>query len=95
VDRRTQERQERILSRMLDSHKSLTQKDYSEKRKSNTGEEIIYSGPTGLPADLGEREMLLINAMESALQEGHSREYQNMMKKYFRTLQKQEETPHE
>ncbi|MDP6570425.1 MAG: hypothetical protein QGF57_04205 [Candidatus Marinimicrobia bacterium] len=95
VDRRTQERQERILSRMLDSHKSLTQKDYSEKRKSNTGEEIIYSGPTGLPADLGEREMLLINAMESALQEGHSREYQNMMKKYFRTLQKQEEAPHE
>ena len=32
VDRRTQERQERILSRMLDSHKSLTQKDYSEKQ---------------------------------------------------------------
>ncbi len=93
VDRKTQERQERILSRMLDSHKSLTQKDYSEKRKSNTGEEIIYSGPTGLPADLGEREMLLINAMESALQEGHSREYQNMMKKYFRTLQNQQEAP--
>jgi BMFP domain-containing protein YqiC len=92
VDRRTQERQQRILSRMLDSQKSLTQKDYSEKRKSNTGEEIIYSGPTGLPSDMGEREMLLINAMESALQEGHSREYQNMMKQYFRSLQKGEET---
>ena len=73
---------------MLDSQKSLTKKDYSEKRKSNSGEEFIYSGPTGLPADLGEREMLLINAMESALQEGHSREYQNMMKQYFRSLQK-------
>jgi len=95
VDRRTQERQQRILSRMLDSQKSLTQKDYSEKRKSNTGEEAIYSGPTGLPNDLGEREMLLINAMESALQEGHSREYQKMMKQYFRNLQKREETPNE
>jgi hypothetical protein len=92
VDRRTQERQQRILSRMLDSQKSLTQKDYSEKRKSNTGEENTYSGPTGLPSDMGEREMLLINAMESALQEGHSREYQNMMKQYFRSLQKGEET---
>ena len=92
VDRRTQDRQQRILSRMLDSQKSLTQKDYSEKRKSNTGEKIIYSGPTGLPSDMGEREMLLINAMESALQEGHSREYQNMMKQYFRSLQKGEET---
>ena len=55
-------------------------------------EEIIFSGPTGLPSDMGEREMLLINAMESALQEGHSREYQNMMKQYFRRLQKGEET---
>ncbi len=62
-------------------------KELLEKRKSNSGEEFIYSGPTGLPTDLGEREMLLINAMESALQEGHSREYQNMMKQYFRSLQ--------
>ena len=95
VDRRTRERQQRILSRMLDSQKSLTQKDYTEKRKSTVGEELIYSGPAGLPADMGEREMLLINAMESALQEGHSREYQNMMKQYFRSLQKEEESPNE
>jgi hypothetical protein len=95
VDRKTQERQQRILSRMLDSQKSLTQKDYSEKRKSSGGEENIYSGPTGLPADMGEREMLLINAMESALQEGHSREYQNMMKHYFRSLQKGEGSTNE
>jgi hypothetical protein len=95
VDRRTQERQQRILSRMLDSQKSLTQKDYSEKRKSNSAEEFIYSGPTGLPTDLGEREMLLINAMESALQEGHSREYQNMMKQYFRSLQQGENSQSE
>ena len=91
VDRRTQDRQQRILSRMLDSQKSLTQKDYSEKRKSSGGEEFIFSGPTGLPTDMGEREMLLINAMESALQEGHSREYQNMMKQYFRSLQRGDE----
>ncbi len=95
VDRRTQDRQQRILSRMLDSQKSLTQKDYSEKRKSSGGEEFIFSGPTGLPTDMGEREMLLINAMESALQEGHSREYQNMMKQYFRSLQKGDESINE
>ena len=39
VDRKTHERQQRILSRMLDSQKSLSQKDFSEKRKSNTAEE--------------------------------------------------------
>ncbi len=88
IDRETHERQQRILSRMLDSQKSLTQKDYSEKRKSSTGEQLMYSGPSGLPEDMGERETLIMNAMESALQEGHSKEYQDMMKKYFRRLQK-------
>ena len=58
-------------------------------------EELIYLGPTGLPSDLGEREILLINAMESALQEGHSREYQNMMKQYFKNLQQGENTSDE
>ena len=87
VNRRTQERQQRILSRMLDSQKSLSQKDFSEKRKSNTAEEIIFSGPTSLPENKGEKNLLLINAMDSALKEGHSREYQTMMKQYFRNLQ--------
>ena len=54
----------------------------------NTGKDIDYTGPTGLPNNLGEREVFLMNAMESALKEGHSREYQNMMKQYFRNLQK-------
>ena len=89
VTRQTMERQERILSRMLDSQKSLTQRDYSEKRKSNTGESFMYSGPAGLPSDLGQREVLLIKAMENALNEGHSREYQSMMKTYFRNLQRE------
>ena len=42
IDRRTQERQERILSRMLDSQKSLTQKDFSEKRKSKSAKETDW-----------------------------------------------------
>jgi len=88
VTRNTRERQERILSRMLDSQKSMTQRDYSKKRKSETGEEMLYSGPAGLPAGLGERDLLLIKAMEDALNEGRSREYQDMMKTYFRQLQK-------
>ena len=91
VTRKTMERQEQILSRMLDSQKSMTQRDFSEKRKSKTGNEFSYDGPTGLPADKGQRDLFLINAMEAALQEGHSREYQQMMKHYFRGLQEASE----
>ena len=75
---------------MLDAQKSMSQRDYSEKRKSAGGATFTFDGPAGLPADLGEREILLIEAMEEALQEGHSREYQAIIKTYFRELQKLE-----
>ena len=53
-----------------------------------TEEKNIYSGPTGLPSDLGEREMLLINAMESAMEENLSNEYEKLIQLYFLNLQK-------
>ena len=88
IDRQTMDRQEKILSRMLDAQKSMSQRDYSEKRKSKKGESFTYDGPSGLPNDFGERKVLLIEAMEEALEEGHSKEYQKMIKTYFRELQK-------
>ena len=56
---------------------------------------IMYLDPSGMPTDLGEKNLLLINAMESALQEGHHRQYQIMMKQYFRNLQKVETSTNE
>ena len=89
VDRRTKERQQRILSRMLDSQKSLTKKDFSNNRKSEQyTDNVIYDSPSGLPKNKGQRDLLLINAMEEALQEGHSNEYQELIKLYFYNLQK-------
>ena len=87
INRETKERQQRILSRMLDSQKSLKQKDYSEKRKSKKANAFDYAGPGGLPENLGAREMLLMKAMDSALEEDFSIEYQIMIKNYFRNLQ--------
>ena len=91
IDRQTMDRQEKILSRMLDAQKSMSQRDYSEKRKSKKGESIIYDGPAGLPEDYGNRKILLIEAMEDALDEGHTKENQKMIKTYFRELQKIED----
>ena len=52
------------------------------------GESMIYDGPAGLPEDYGNRKILLIEAMEDALDEGHTKENQKMIKTYFRELQK-------
>ena len=55
---------------------------------SSTYENIIYDSVDGLPEDRGQRELLLMDAMESALKEGHSNEYQEIIKLYFYNLQK-------
>ena len=88
ISRETIERQERILSRMLDNQKSLTQKDFSNKRKSKTGSNFIYTGNEALPENLGDRNLLLINAMEDAMEEGFSIEYNKLIRNYFLNLQK-------
>ena len=55
-----------------------------------SNENIIYDSVDGLPEDRGQRELLLMDAMESALKEGHSNEYQEIIKLYFYNLQKNE-----
>ena len=89
INRETINRQERILSRMLDSQKSMTKKDFSEKRRGTVSNDAIFSGPGNLPENMGEKDLLLINAMESAIKEGHSLEYQKLIRTYFLNLQKE------
>jgi len=95
VDQRTIDRQEKILSRMLDSQRSMTQRDLSKKRKSKESEEFLYIGPDGLPLDYGERKLILMEAMEQALQEGYSQDYNKMIREYFQSLQEQMEAEYE
>ena len=95
VDQRTIDRQEKILSRMLDSQKSMTQRDLSKKRKSKEAEEFLYIGPDGLPIDYGERKLILMEAMEQALKEGYSQDYNNMIREYFQSLQEKMDAEYE
>ncbi len=88
--RRTQERQERILSRMLDSQRSLTQRDYKQERKSRSASQIVYSGPGGLPSDLGQRRSLALEALNRAMKSGYPRDYQDMIRRYFNTISQEE-----
>jgi len=85
-DRETSNRQQRILSRMLDSQKSLTQRGFEDERKSQTAEQIILGGPMGLPEDLGQRQSLIMEAMDIALKSGYNNDYQKMIRRYFNAL---------
>ncbi|MBA7594544.1 MAG: hypothetical protein GH143_10680 [Calditrichaeota bacterium] len=87
VTRRTLERQQQIVTRLLDSQKSLTVQDFKKERKGEAPAQILtYTGPSGLPANLGEREDLIMQAMEKALRTGYSQGYQVIIQNYFQRL---------
>ena len=87
VTRRTLDRQQKILTRLLDSQKSLAVRGFKDERKGTTPTgNFTYLGPDGLPADRGERADLILRAMEQALRTGYSQEYQVIIQNYFRRL---------
>ena len=57
-----------------------------EERKSETATEIFISGPAGLPADMGQRRSLTMEAMNRALKAGYPRDYQAMIRRYFNAI---------
>ena len=89
-DRKTQKRQQKILSRMLDSQVSMTQRGEKEERKSiSVKSKIKYEGPGGLPTDLGQRENLALKALNKSMKAGYSKEHQTMIKRYFNSFSKE------
>ena len=85
-DKKTNDRQQKILSRMLNSQRSMTQRGVKDERKSKTASQVSSAAPLGLPSDLGQRKSIIMNAMDEALSAGFSREYQGMIQKYFNSL---------
>ncbi|MCH8327897.1 MAG: hypothetical protein IID15_05155, partial [Candidatus Marinimicrobia bacterium] len=87
ITRRTIDRQQNILNRLLDSQKSLSEQDFKDERRGRSpAEQLAYEGTDELPADLGQRADLVLQSMEKALRSGYSREYQAVMRTYFQRL---------
>ena len=90
VLRKTIERQQKILTRMLDAQKSLRTQSYKKERESITGKDFDSLSPGELPVDLGERNILLRQKLEEALKNGYTAEYNEIIRKYFEELAKEE-----
>ena len=86
VSKETTDKQNKILSRLLDSQKSLKEKDYSDKRKESIAEEKPYSESFLIQNELNERNIIYMDAMEDAMEESYSEEYKKMFRKYYRGL---------
>lgn len=85
VSRETIERQEKILTRMLDAQQSLQERDFSRKRKAETGRlpENVYRPPN---IDRGKWTPQGLPAWRNWRQEYYPQEYQEVLEEYFKSL---------
>ncbi|MBD3385801.1 hypothetical protein GF407_12850 [candidate division KSB1 bacterium] len=85
VNRQTIERQEKILSRMLDAQKSIREREFSKKRKAETGKTYQAASPEALPSDF-DHEDQLTQGLLRAKKQGFSNDYLKLIEQYFRSL---------
>lgn len=83
------QKQERILSRMLDAQRSINERDFEKQRESNTGENIVRQSPAELNLNSDKGKNLIKDELNRAVQEGYSKDYEELIRKYFEALQKE------
>jgi hypothetical protein len=86
VNRETIKRQEGILSRLLDTQKSVNRREYSKKRKAETGLDVSRLSPI-LANDLNADSERIMDIIKRALEEQYPRQYERLIKSYFKSFQ--------
>ncbi|MCF8242864.1 MAG: hypothetical protein K9J16_15905 [Melioribacteraceae bacterium] len=83
-------KQERILSKLLDAQRSINERDFEERRESLTGEMFNRESPADLILSSEEGKNKLREELLKAIKEGYSKDYEELIRKYFEALQKKE-----
>jgi hypothetical protein len=92
VSRNTINQQKRILSRLLDAQRSMHNRDFSKKREAETGKEYQAASPQALPTNLLSQKDLLKNELLKAMKEGYSKDFRELIQKYFEALAREKQT---
>jgi hypothetical protein len=81
------QKQEKILSRLLDAQRSINERDYEKERESFTGKNPNRKSPAELNLSSEQGKDLIRDELNKAGREGYSKDYENLIRKYFEALQ--------
>jgi hypothetical protein len=87
VNPETLRKQERILSRLLDSQRSARERDFEKKRKAESGREVARKSPGAVDLSTQQGKTRFRQDMLKALEEGYTKDYEELIKKYFELLE--------
>lgn len=81
-------KQERILSRLLDASKSVNDRDFEEQREGKSAQNIFKTSPSEIDFSTQEGKEKTLQDMMKVNQRGYTKDYENLIKSYFESLQK-------
>ena len=84
------QKQERILSKLLDAQRSINERDYEKNRESNTGTDIVRNSPADLNLSSDKGKDQITDELNRAVQQGYTRDYEDLIRKYYEALQKED-----
>jgi predicted RNase H-like HicB family nuclease len=83
------QKQERILSRLLQAQRSMRERDYEQKRKGTSATTPAGKSPAELSAKKTESQ--LQKDLQRAQESGYSKEYLELIRKYYESLERKEQ----
>lgn len=83
------QKQEKILSKMLDAQRSVNERDYEKDRESFAGKNIQRQSPSELNLNSEQGKNKIKDELNRAVQEGYSKDYEELIRKYYEALQKE------
>lgn len=91
INPETLRKQERILSRMLDSQRSARERDFEKRRKAESGTNVARRSPGAIDLTTQEGRAKLRLDLLRAMEEGYAKDYEELIKKYFEALEQVEQ----
>jgi hypothetical protein len=82
------QKQERILSRLLDAQRSMNERDYEKERESKAGKDFTRESPAALNLNTERGKNKIKDELNKAIQEGYLKDYEELIRKYYEALQK-------
>lgn len=80
------QKQERILSKLLDAQRSTNERDYEKEREAFTGTNVKRQSPSELFLNPSDRNDLFREQLNKLSKEGFSKDYEELIRKYFDAL---------
>ncbi len=86
LDRETIRRQQKILSRLLDAQRSVRERDFSNRRRSEVGKNFVVKNPGMLRRNLLQKRNRLQEDILRAKKSGYSEDFLNLIQSYYEAL---------